>query len=261
MLTITSSSEFSNSKAYLSDIADMAEKGDYLLSYNFTSGYYHVALHPESRRFVGFNWKGRYHKYHCLPFGRSTSPWVFSKVVRELVMYRRSKGINILPYLDDFLFPIMGYDVGCLLAKIGKEDMRRAGLTINWDKSDDTPKHGRSHLRFDVDLANGLFKIPIARWEALREDSAAMLKSKGTRVHARKLACLFGTVISMKLAWGPITQLYTRNIYHIQNNVPFLNCWVTLDDGAHNGVFFGKYLTRLRIESDIWPCTNGLSML
>jgi hypothetical protein len=41
----------------LSDIADMADKGD-SMSYDFTSGYYHVVLHPDSRHFVGFKWKG-----------------------------------------------------------------------------------------------------------------------------------------------------------------------------------------------------------
>ena len=38
----------------LSDIADMANKGDYSLYYDLTSGYYHLALYPDSRRFVGF---------------------------------------------------------------------------------------------------------------------------------------------------------------------------------------------------------------
>ena len=42
----------------LSDLSDMSEKGDYSLSYDLTSGYYHVPLHPLSRRFVGFQWKG-----------------------------------------------------------------------------------------------------------------------------------------------------------------------------------------------------------
>jgi hypothetical protein len=112
----------------------------------------------------------------------STIPWVFSKIVRELVIYWRSKGIYILPYLDDFWILIMGYYAGCLLAKIVKEDMRRAGLAINWDKSDDISKHERRHLGFDVDLVNGLFKIPIARWETLREDALAILSSKGNRV-------------------------------------------------------------------------------
>ncbi len=45
----------------LSDIADMADKEDSSLSYDLTSGYYHVALHPDSRYFVGFKWEGRYY--------------------------------------------------------------------------------------------------------------------------------------------------------------------------------------------------------
>ena len=115
-------------------------------------------------------------------------------------------------------------------------------------------------MGFDVDLAAGLFKVPIARWEALRADAVAILSSKGTRVKARKLACLVGTVISMKLAWGPNTQLYTRNLYHILNNVPSLNCWVTINDEAHSELSLWRDLPRLRFESEIWPCTNGLSI-
>ena len=99
----------------LSDIADMVNKEDYSLSYDLTSRYYHVALHPNSRRFVGFKWKGKYYQYICLPFGLSIALWVLSKVIRELVMYWRSRGVNILPYLDDFIFLIMGYDAGSLL--------------------------------------------------------------------------------------------------------------------------------------------------
>jgi hypothetical protein len=209
---------------------------------------------------VGFKWEGRYYQYNCLPFGLSKAPWVFSKVIRELAMFWRSRGINILPYLDDFLFLIMGYDAGCLLAKIVEEDMRLAGLAINQDKSDGAPKHDRVHLGFYVDLAAGLFKVPLTRWETLRADALTILNSKGTRVQARKLACLVDTVISMKLAWGPIIQLYNRNLYHILNNVPSLNCWVTINDEARSELFFWSELPRLRFESDIWPFTKELSI-
>ena len=78
-------------------------------------------------------------------------------------MYWRARGINILPYLDDFLFLIMGCDVECLLANIVEEDMRRSGLATNQDKRDGTPKHDRVHLGFDMDMAAGLFKVPITR--------------------------------------------------------------------------------------------------
>ena len=87
----------------------------------------------------------------------------------------------------------MGYYVGCLLAKIDEIDMRRTGLTNNWDKSDGNLKHERLHLGFDVDLAAGLFKVPIARWEALRDDAAAILialRGIGSKL-ASSQACMF----------------------------------------------------------------------
>jgi hypothetical protein len=154
----------------------------------------------------------------------------------------------------------MGYDAWCVLAKIVEEDMRHAGLASNQSKSDGTPKHDRVNLEFDVDLVAGLFKVPLTRWEALRADALAILNYKATRVQARKLACLVDTVISMKLAWGPITQLFTRNLYNILNNVPLLNCWVTINDEDHSELLFWSELPRLRFESDIWLYTKGISI-
>jgi len=60
-----------------------------------------------------------------------------------------------------------------------EEDTRLSGLTINCDKSDGTPLHERLHLGFDVDLAFGLFKVPVARWEHLQMDLLSILNSKG----------------------------------------------------------------------------------
>ena len=43
----------------LSDIVDIAEIGDYSISHDLTSGYYHVSLHPNSMRFIGFKWNAK----------------------------------------------------------------------------------------------------------------------------------------------------------------------------------------------------------
>ncbi len=60
---------------------------------------------------------------------------MFYKVIRELVMYWRARGINILFYLDDLLFMITGCEACRALARIVEEDMRLAGLSINWEKT------------------------------------------------------------------------------------------------------------------------------
>ncbi len=114
------------------------------------------------------------------------------------MLYWREKGINILPYLDDFLFLICGYEAGIRFSLIIEEDMRRAGLSINCDKSDRIPLQERIHLGFVVNLAEGLFKEPIPRWESLHVNIDSILISRSERVQARKLASLVGTIILPK---------------------------------------------------------------
>jgi len=92
----------------LVDLADITEKCNHSLSYDLKSAYYYVGLYPMTRRFFGIKWEGVYYEYTFLAFGLSTAPWVFSEVMRELVMYWRRCGIRVLPYLDDLFFPKKG---------------------------------------------------------------------------------------------------------------------------------------------------------
>ncbi len=71
------------------------------------------------------------------------------------------------------------------------------------------------------------------------------------RVVARSLASIPGTVLSMYLSWGPVTQLYTRHLYDMINSVWTMNHWVVLTEGAINELFFWKGLPRLRIAGPI----------
>jgi len=56
------------------DLVDLAEKGDHAVSFDLTSGYYHVEPHPRTRTYTGFEWKGNYYFYKCIPFGLATTP-------------------------------------------------------------------------------------------------------------------------------------------------------------------------------------------
>jgi hypothetical protein len=126
------------------------------VSYGLILGYYHVGLHTRSKIFVGFKW-GQYYVYNSLPFGFSTAPWVFSKVMRELLMHWRRGGIRLLPYLDDFLFMAKGFKQRAMLAKKVEADFFRAGLRINVPTCRSHPVRQRRQLGFDMDFADGKF--------------------------------------------------------------------------------------------------------
>jgi hypothetical protein len=63
----------------LKDLANLMERGNYAVSYYLMSGYYHVGLHLRFRTFVRFQWKGKYYRNNCLPFGLSTTLWFLKK--------------------------------------------------------------------------------------------------------------------------------------------------------------------------------------
>ncbi len=77
---------------------------------------------------------------------------------------------------------------------------------------------------------------------------------------ALSLASITGTVMSMHLSWGPVTQLYMRHMYDLINFVWTLNCWVVLTEGAINELIVCKGLPRLRFAGLIWPPTRGVSI-
>jgi hypothetical protein len=189
----------------LKDMLAVAEKGYHAIFFDLTSGYDHVELHPRTRTYTSFKWKGSYYFYNCLPFGFATAPWVFSKVMQELVMYWRKGGINVLLYLDDFFFSKKGKQPYVLLYRRIKKDFFETGLIINEPKCSMDPVLYMRQSGFDVDMGEGEFRVPVDRWEAKTD---AILSARVRRVQARKLSSLPGIVISMKLAWEPDTQLY-----------------------------------------------------
>jgi hypothetical protein len=97
--------------------------------------------------------------YICLPFGLSAAPGVFSKVIKELVMFWRRESIGVLPYLDYFMFIKQGFRVCALLARRMEEDFVRAGLRINVPKCRRIPTQQRKQLGFEVDNAAGKFQV------------------------------------------------------------------------------------------------------
>ena len=81
-----------------------------MCSFDLKSGYHHIHIHVEYQEFLGFQWtfsdksSPRYFMFSVLPFGLSSAPHVFTKVLKTLQKFWRSQGFNIALFLDDGLF-------------------------------------------------------------------------------------------------------------------------------------------------------------
>ena len=244
----------------LSSLATLLKQGDYMVSFDLKSGFWHVPLAPEAQPYVAFSWRGKYYSFCRLPFGLAPFPWAFSKLMRQLVKHWRHQGIRLLPYLDDFLFMASSRWEARLLSQAILRDLFRAGFDVNFEKSVVVPTQLIQHLGLMVNSVSGLFDALDSRWEKLRLSIQNILGAPRHRVQVRHLAGCTGQIISMKLALGPAVHLYTRFLYEVINSAPQWTSWVTTTPEARDELLFWSSSDRELFFGPIWPPSRSVSI-
>ena len=59
------------------NVKDSIQLNDWAFSLDLTDAYLHVPIHRQSRKYLRFTLRGRVYQFKALPFGLSTSPFVF----------------------------------------------------------------------------------------------------------------------------------------------------------------------------------------
>ena len=77
------------------------EKDAYMFSFDSKSGYHHIEIHEDHQTFLGFAYKDRNYVFTVVPFGLSTAPYIFTKVLKPLEKHWRQNRISIAVFLDD----------------------------------------------------------------------------------------------------------------------------------------------------------------
>ena len=82
------------------------QKPSYFTKFDLKSGYHHLDIFRDHQPFLGFAWsttdeERNYFMFTVLPFGLSSAPYIFTKLVRPLVKHWRAQGISSIVYLDD----------------------------------------------------------------------------------------------------------------------------------------------------------------
>ena len=93
-------------------------KGFYLFKFDLKSGYHHVEI-------LAFSWDFgdgvvKYFQFTVLPFGLSSAPYLFTILLKPILISWRCKGIPMVIFLDDGL----GGGVNAIQAKINSLTVR-----------------------------------------------------------------------------------------------------------------------------------------
>lgn len=84
-------------------VKSIMKKGDYLMKLDLTDAYYTIPISQNHRKFLRFQLQGKMYEYQCLPFGLSSAPRAFTKLMKPVISLLRKAGLRLVLYIDDFL--------------------------------------------------------------------------------------------------------------------------------------------------------------
>ena len=86
-----------------SSVLSSVEKGDYAFKIDLQDAYFHVPIHPSSRKYLRFAFENKMYQFQVLPFGLNTAPQVFTHLGHTVTAYLHRQGISVIPYPHDWL--------------------------------------------------------------------------------------------------------------------------------------------------------------
>jgi len=149
----------------LGSILQSLHLGDWMYSLDLKDAFLHVPIHVDSQKYLRFAYlddqgKIQVFQWVVLPFGLTSSPRVFTKLLVPVVRFMHSQGHRLNPYIDDLIGAATSSDLardgGCLL----KDTLMSLGYVINLKKSHLDPCQELVHLGALIRTLDGVVSVP-----------------------------------------------------------------------------------------------------
>ena len=180
-------------------------------TFDISAAYHHVDMHVDSLPYLGFEWAGEFFMFVVLPFGLSTAPRIFTKVMLTSVRYLRWKGCRVLAYLDDLPFAQITAEASLRQAGLMLRILRKFGWLIHPTKCVGVVAAVQLFVALGtlVDLATQTYRVTESTIQRIVTKAEALMRGPRS-VPARQLASFKGLVASTWVATGSPTRIRTR---------------------------------------------------
>ena len=186
-------------------VLQMFPSGMFTFCFDLKSAYHHIDICAEHMKFLSFKWptgdgRMKFYEFTVLPFGLTSAPYVFTKVLRQLIRFWRGHGHRVLLYLDDGIGGHFSKTSATHLSIKVRQDIIACGFTLNDEKSVWEPTQIITFLGVILNFVTGTIHIPERRLAKLKGALATCLNTRF--VSARELASITGQIIAMSCAVG-----------------------------------------------------------
>ena len=184
-------------------------------SVDITNAYWHVPIHPELQIYFAFRLGDRTFIFLVMPFGLTTAPWGFSRVMKPIKGFLRRLGVMVSSFLDDYLILATSRSLANLHTKWTMEVLQWLGFEVNLEKSSLIPLQKIEYLGIMLDLQALSLSLPqekVAKILEMCQEGQSM--SWLTR---RNLECLIG-FLNFATKALPLGRLYLNPLIMWMNS-------------------------------------------
>ena len=190
-----------------------------------------------------------------MPFGLSTAGFIFTQILRVLVLHWRDQGIALVTFFDDGLSAAIDFPSALANSHTVLETLLRAGFIPNVDKSQWYPAQVIMWLGFWYDLVMGVIRASDEKIEKCQ-----MLRTNvhvNGKIHVKAIAAFLGMLTSLHPAFGDIVYLKAKHLQillasqKLENKKQNWDCYVKLNQNCQNELMFWK---------NYMPHNNGMKI-
>lgn len=183
---------------------ELLRGGDFMVKVDIKDAYFHVPVHKAFQPFLRFNFRGKTYQFICLPMGLTSSPRLFTRLMKPIVAHLRDRGVRLVIYLDDILIIAESRTTVADARDYTLALLRRLGWVINEKKSLLEPAQVMEFLGFRLDSQRMLVSLPMAKCGDLANSVNELLeKNAKSTLTLREAAATLGKMSATAMAVEP----------------------------------------------------------
>ena len=152
-------------------LPDLLQVQDWMVKLDLKDAYLQVPIHPDHQHLLTFQWEGKSYMFKCLPFGLSSAPRVFTKLLKPVVGFLRQIGCRLIIDLDNMLMLHQDREQLYQITQLTCQLFEGLGLMVNQKKSITSPTQELEFLGFQVCYMSMNLSIPSKKLRKIRQDA------------------------------------------------------------------------------------------
>ena len=175
-------------------VLDLIQKNDFFTSIDLRDAYFSIFVKKEFQRYLKFSWRGQLYQFVCAPFGLSSLPRLFTKLLKPIFSWFRQQGIRCTYYIDDSLNMNREKTMCKQNALLIADVISSLGYEVNEEKSVFEPSQKIVYFGFILDSVQFKVFLPSEKVQKIINLAKNLLSKENVVV--RDIASFIGLVIN-----------------------------------------------------------------